>query len=136
MRISQEADYAIRVVVHLSQVNQYEIVAAKTIADQEAISLPFLLKLLRKLIQAGIVKSFRGIKGGYSLAKAPEAISLRDVIEAIDGPICLNACLADADNCNKRYTPHCKAHQTLRKVNHMLVKELERIDFRSILQQN
>ncbi|BBB90173.1 MAG TPA: Rrf2 family transcriptional regulator [Methylomusa anaerophila] len=136
MRISQEADYAIRVVLYLSQLEYGEIVGAKTIADNEAISLRFLLKLLPKLIKSGIIQSFRGIKGGYALAKPPEQINLKAVIEAIDGPICMNRCLYDPEYCNKHYTAHCKAHQVLSKVNEVLVAELERINFLSILKQD
>lgn len=133
MRISQEADYAIRVVTYLSQAKLTEVVGAKIIADHESITLPFLLKLLRKLTKAGIIQSFRGTKGGYALTKPPEKISLKEVIEAIDGPVCLNPCLADPQGCNRLFTPHCKAHQALRNVNRVLADELERINFRSIL---
>lgn len=136
MRISQEADYAIRVVLYLSELGYGEIAGAKSIADHEAISLRFLLKLLRKLIKSGIIRSLRGIKGGYVLAKPPEKINLKEVIEAIDGPICLNRCLDDPEFCNKHYTPHCKAHKVLNSVNQKLVAELERTDFLSILKQD
>ena len=132
MRISQEADYAIRVVTYLTQTKQ-DIVRAKVIAAHAAITLPFLLKLLRKLIKSGIVQSFRGANGGYALAKPPEQMSLKEVIEAIDGPICLNPCLADPAGCSRHYTPQCKAHQALSGVNRKLAAELERINFRSIL---
>ncbi len=136
MRISQETDYAIRVVLYLSQLGYGEIVGAKTIAEHEAISLRFLLKLLRKLIKTGIIHSHRGIKGGYSLAKPPEKINLKEVIEAIDGPIYINRCLYEPEYCNKQYTAHCKAHQALSNVNKLLAAELERLNFQSILKQD
>ncbi|WP_425059357.1 Putative HTH-type transcriptional regulator [Sporomusa carbonis] len=136
MRISQEADYAIRVVLYLSQLGYGEIVGAKTIADNEAISLRFLLKLLPKLIKSGIIQSFRGIKGGYALAKPPEKINLKEVIEAIDGPIYMNRCLYEPEYCNKHYTPYCKAHQVLNNINRVLVAELERANFLSIVKHD
>jgi Rrf2 family protein len=134
MRLSQEADYAIRVVLFLSQLNYGEVVGARTIADHEAISLRFLLKLLQKLIKAGILQSFRGIKGGYALAKLPEDINLKEVIEAIGGPIYLNRCLYDPEYCNLHRAEHCKAHRALYDVNRLLTGKLESINFKNILE--
>ncbi len=135
MKISQEADYAIRVVLYLSQLGYGQIAAAKTIAEQEAISLRFLLKLLRKLIKADLIQSYRGINGGYALAKPPEKINLKEVIEAIDGPLGLNRCLFEPEFCNKHYAARCKAHKVLYNVNQKLVAELEGVNFLSILKQ-
>ena len=136
MRISQETDYAIRIVLYLSEKESGHIAGAKTIAAQESVSLRFLLKILRKLIQAGIVQSYRGMNGGYSLAKLPQNINLKEVIEAIDGPICINRCLYDAEYCNKHYASQCKAHKVLASVNRRLAAEFDNISFRSIVEQD
>lgn len=50
-------------------------------------SLRFTLKTMRKLVAAGIVRSFKGAKGGYQLARGPESVTLRQVIEAVEGPL-------------------------------------------------
>lgn len=135
MRISQEADYAIRIVLYLSEQVPGHIAGAKTIAEQESVSLRFLLKILRKLVQAGLVQSFRGTNGGYSLARLPEETNLKEVIEAIDGPICINRCLYDAEYCNRRYASHCRVHRVLASVNRKLTEELESITLRNIAEQ-
>lgn len=133
MRISQEADYAIRVILYLSKVSYGTVIGAKIISEQEAISLRFLLKILGKLTKRGIVQSFRGVNGGYALAKLPEDISLREVIEAVDGPVYMNRCLYDPKHCTRRMGSNCEVHQVLRQINHVLLSQLEQMNFLKIL---
>lgn len=132
MRITQEADYALRVVLYLSRLGYNARVTAKIIAEKESIPLRFLLKLLRKLKKAGIVKSYMGANGGYALNKEPEEITLKNVIEAIDGPIHLNRCLYDPEKCNLYRTSKCPVHHALYKVQSNLIKQLESINFKNI----
>lgn len=136
MRISQEADYAIRVVLYLSKAGYGTVVGAKKISEQEVISLRFLLKLLGKLAKCGIVQSFRGVNGGYALAKLPEDISLREVIEAVDGPIYMNRCLYDPALCTKRMGSSCEVHQVLGQINQALVRQLEQMNFGKIINKH
>lgn len=128
MKITQEADYALRVVLTLSHMESDRL-EAKVIAEQEAIPLRFLLKLLRKLNKANITKSYRGSNGGYALAKEPKDINLRQVIEAIDGPIYVNRCLLDPDACSAKKSNHCVIHHTLNSIRDHLVEDLERVNF-------
>ncbi len=135
MKITQEADYALRVILHLSKLGYGEKVEARIISEEEELPLRFLLKLLRKLKKAGIVVSFRGVKGGYALNKQPKDINLKDVIEAIDGPICINRCIYDPKYCNAGKNGNCQIHKTLCKIQKKLVNELEAVDFQDILEQ-
>lgn len=132
MRITQEADYSLRVVLHLSKIGYDERVDAATIAAEEHLPLRFLLKLLRKLMASGIVKSYRGVKGGYSLNKLPKDITLKDVVEAIDGPICVNRCIADPAYCNANRVGKCQIHNALAAVQMSLVKNLEKVNFEDL----
>ncbi|MCT8977234.1 Rrf2 family transcriptional regulator [Clostridium sp. CX1] len=135
MKITQEADYAFRVVFYLSKLGYGEKIEAKVISEEENIPLRFLLKLLRKLTQANIIKSYRGVNGGYSLNQMPEDISLKDVIEAIDGPIYINRCLYNPEECNLNRTSRCQIHNALAKVQNKLVNELDGITFKDILEK-
>ncbi|ENK1243327.1 Rrf2 family transcriptional regulator [Clostridium sporogenes] len=135
MKITQEADYALRVILHLSKLGYGEKVEARIISEEEELPLRFLLKLLRKLKKAGIVVSFRGVKGGYALNKQPKDINLKDVIEAIDGPICINRCIYDPKYCNAGKNGNCQIHKALCKIQKKLVNELEAVDFQDILEQ-
>lgn len=134
MRITQEADYGFRVILYLSKLGYGEKIEAKSIAQDENIPLRFLLKLLRKLTQSGIIKSYRGVNGGYALNQLPENVTLRDVIESIDGPIYINRCLYDPTHCNINRGTHCGVHKALSKVQSNLINELESINFKDIIE--
>jgi Rrf2 family protein len=136
MRITQEGDYALRVVLYLCRLDAGTKIEAKIIADHERIPLRFLLKLLRKLSIAGIVQSYRGVGGGYALNKEPRQITLKDVIEAIEGPIYVNRCFYDSAFCSLNRTNTCDVHWALAKVQDRLLADLDGINFEMILQRN
>lgn len=136
MRITQEADYGFRVILYLSKLGYGEKIEAKAISKDENIPLRFLLKLLRKLTQADIIKSYRGVNGGYALNQMPENITLKDVISAIDGPIYINRCLYDPNHCNLKRSHSCGVHNALATVQIKLIRELESINFKDILDGN
>ena len=133
MRITQEADYALRVVLFLANLGYGEKVDAKTISDMEVIPLRFLLKLLRKLTKSGILTSYRGVNGGYALNREPKDVTLKDVIEAIEGPIYVNRCLEDKEFCTAKKDGQCAIHNALSKVQLSINKELEEINFERLI---
>lgn len=98
MHITLEADYAVRIVTCIA--NSDKRLDAKTISAQTNVTLRFALKILRKLVSNGIIKSFKGNSGGYELAKNPHEITLRDVIETVEGTYCFSRCL----NGDEQYT--------------------------------
>ncbi|MFT8313674.1 MAG: Rrf2 family transcriptional regulator [Clostridium sp.] len=132
MNITQESDYAIRAVLILAKNSEKYILDAKTICEFGNIPLRFLLKLLRKLIKSGIIKSYRGVNGGYSLAKAPIDINLRDIIESIEGPITINRCLYDKDTCSAGKGDNCAIHAALYNVQSKMISELEKVNFEDL----
>jgi Rrf2 family protein len=87
MRISAKADYAVRAVVELAAATDERPVKAERIATAQEIPLNFLENILGELRHAGLVRSHRGAEGGFRLAKAPEQISIADVIRAVEGPL-------------------------------------------------
>ncbi len=107
MEITRETDYAIRCVLHLSE-SSHEITMVDEIARARAIPKSFLAKILQKLTKAKIVKSFRGVNGGFQLAKRPEEINLLDVIEAIEGTVAMNRCAIDKRMCS--FSNSCSVH--------------------------
>lgn len=133
MKITQEADYGLRVVLYLCKLGYGEKVGAKEISEKEGIPLRFLLKLLGKLIQVDILKSYRGVKGGYVINKLPEQITLKDVIEAIDGPVCVNRCVIEPNFCNLNKSGVCIVHRAMTKVQKSLNAELESINFKQLV---
>ena len=98
MRITLESDYALRIVSALAKKN--EIIDAKTLSDEVSVTLRFTLKILHKLVAGDFVKSYKGVNGGYRLNVSPENITLKDIIELIDGPIAISRCLDSSEGCS------------------------------------
>jgi Rrf2 family protein len=99
MQITRQADYAVRAIVYLAELGPDQRAATSQIAQEKQIPPSFLAKIVSQLSVAGLLQTSRGARGGVSLAKSPEQISLLEVVEAIDGPILLNECVADAGSC-------------------------------------
>lgn len=97
MFLNSETDYAIRIVSYLAECENRA--DALTIAEQTGVTQRYALKILHKLTKAGIVKSYKGAKGGYLLSRAPELITLYDVYEVICGPITVSKCESSSDAC-------------------------------------
>lgn len=95
MQITRQADYAVRAVHYLSKLGSDQRAATSQIATEQHIPPSFLAKIVSQLSVAGLLQTSRGARGGVSLARSPEQISLLEVVEAIDGPILLNECVAD-----------------------------------------
>jgi Rrf2 family protein len=93
MQITRQADYAVRAVLYLAQLGPEQRAATSQIAQEEQIPPSFLAKIVSQLSVAGLLQTSRGARGGVSLARSPEQISLLEVVEAIDGPIMLNECV-------------------------------------------
>lgn len=123
MQITRETDYAMRCVLYLSG-KPDKVVMVDEISREMATPKSFLAKILQKLVKAGVVRSFRGVKGGFQLNRAPKAINLLDVIEAIEGVVALNACAVDRSVCG--FSGTCGVHTvwvTLRgEVNELMKK--------------
>jgi Rrf2 family protein len=133
MKLNQATDYAFRIVLYLSRRKPDEIIEARQIAENENIPIRFLLKTIRLLTHVDIVKSYRGLKGGYKLAKHPKDITLRDVVEAVEGPVKINKCLIDGKGCNKNATSWCPIHKALRDVQITTNNELSKYNFADLV---
>jgi Rrf2 family protein len=99
MQITRQADYAVRAVLYLAQLGEDKRAATSQIAQQQQIPPSFLAKIVSQLSVAGLLQTSRGARGGVSLARSPEEISLLEVVEAIDGPILLNECVGQNGAC-------------------------------------
>lgn len=111
MHLSQRSDYAFRALVELSQAHiKGEWLTAKDIASKEGIPIKFLEQIMLTLRHAGLVKSRMGVKGGYTLAKAPNEITFGTVIRIFEGPIAPIGCVnpAEVSLCSELW--HCKFH--------------------------
>ena len=129
MRITQECDYAFRIMLYLSSLGQEKRMDAVTIAQSQCIPQRFAIKILRKLTLAGLVNSYKGVKGGYSIARDPSLISMKDVSQVIDGPQEINRCLNSEFECSRISKASCPLHVQLNKINQTVNDALAHITF-------
>jgi Rrf2 family protein len=108
MQLTRAADYAVRVMIHMaglppgSRTSRSELANAATCPEQ------FLSKVLQDLTRAGLVVSHRGNTGGFELPDTRYGVSVLDVVEAVEGPIRLNVCMAAEHACERQ--EWCAAH--------------------------
>lgn len=136
MRITQEADYALRIVCFLAEKNR--MLDATTIAENAYITQRFALKILRKLVLGGLVRSYKGANGGYELVEKPEDVTLKDVIELIDGEIAISKCLMEDHVCSKQGEKKsaCTIHCIFDAINRDVTDKLGGITIASVIAKN
>ena len=124
MRITQEADYALRIVYSLAKSG--EIMDAKTISDETDVPQRFALKILRKLTLGKMVQSYKGAHGGYKFLQKPEATTMLGVIELIDGPMAISRCIGNNHECSMD-KGECIFHNIFSVINADVAKKLDKI---------
>ncbi len=128
MRITREADYALRITLVLAESDKW--LDAKTISEKMGVPYRFTLKILRKIVAAGYIRSHRGVNGGYELAVPAADISLKDIIEVIDGELAINRCLGDEPCPN---SPKCRVREKLAHVQAVMAAELDNVRFAELV---
>ena len=127
LRLTQAADYAARAVLHLSECDGENPCDCVTIAQAQSIPLSFLAKILQRLAAAGIILSFKGSAGGFTLARPPDSITLLEVIQAVDGPIAVNKCLLGKRSCDRQEA--CPFHPVWSELQTSLQDRLSQVTF-------
>lgn len=99
MKISTRTRYGIRAVLELAMSGGSRPLQLKVIARRQDISIKYLEQLMAILKSAGFVRSVRGSKGGYMLARSPSLMKLSDLFSALEGPVVTTECVENADYC-------------------------------------
>ena len=105
---------------------------ARTISEKTQIPQRFCLKILRTLVAADIACSYKGARGGYALRRPAEEITLREVIEAVEGPYMLSRCQGSAYTCTHE---GCHFHAIYQEISHMVREKLDSYTFAAICGQ-
>ncbi len=135
MRITSESDYALRIITAMSRRNG--VTDAKTLSEETHVTLRFTLKILNKLVSGGIVDSFKGAKGGYKLRLSPDDITLKMVIELIDGPIAIVRCLDSEECCSlNQDKTACEYHHIFDYISIDLAAKLGKISISDVINKN
>jgi len=134
MQITRQADYAVRAVLHLARAGNAERSATSAIAKEQKIPPSFLAKIISQLSIAGLLHTSRGARGGVTLAREPREITLLEVVEAIDGPIQLNECVANDGACT--FEDNCPIRSVWCNAQDELVGRLRTTNFSDLMLQN
>jgi Rrf2 family protein len=129
MKLSRTVEYAVQATLQLAQNEASTPIPCSTLAAEGKMPERFLLQILRNLVTHGILRSTRGVDGGYSLVKSPDNISLLEVIEAIEGPYDTESSAAEAAEVNIQD----KLKDALTQVTSTTRKQLEAIKLAQLL---
>jgi FeS assembly SUF system regulator len=108
MRLSHLADYAVVLMTAAARRPAGERLSATELAEETGVPLPTAQKLMGQLAGCGLLQSHRGAGGGFVLAKSAEAISLADIVEAVEGPIAMTVCSGQDGPSDCALDAHCR----------------------------
>jgi Rrf2 family iron-sulfur cluster assembly transcriptional regulator len=116
-------EYAIRAMTLLATQDPGHLTGAREISEAEKIPVPFLWKILRVLTRRKLVRSFKGIRGGYELARPAESISLNDIFLATDGKDFRDVCVLGLPECDNQYP--CPLHEQWEQIRGNMTEMLD-----------
>jgi Rrf2 family iron-sulfur cluster assembly transcriptional regulator len=122
MQLTRAADYAVRVMIHLATLPPENRTFLPDLARATAAPESFLSKVMQALGRKELISSRRGKRGGFAILPHGREATMREVIEAIDGPICLNACLNGGKDCERK--SWCPAHPVWARAQRAMVDVL------------
>ena len=130
LRVSRLTDYATVVMTSIAA-HPDDVLSAVQIADETRLELPTVSKLLKALGHADLVESFRGVNGGYRLARPADRINLAEIVEAMEGRIGMTECGTDGQ-CERE--SQCGVRGSWRQINHILDNALRGVSLADMLQ--
>ena len=133
MKLSTRARYGTKALLELALHWGEEPVLLKAIAQRQQIPLPYLEHLIAPLVQAGIVKSTRGTRGGVSLLKPPEEVILSEVIQLLEGSIVVVECVDNPEYCSR--SDLCVTHDIWDEVKEAINKVLECVTLHDLVER-
>jgi Rrf2 family transcriptional regulator, iron-sulfur cluster assembly transcription factor len=122
MQITRTEEYGLRGLLFLVKHAPERAVLVSEISKGQKIPEPFLAKIFQRLSKAGLLRSTRGAKGGFLLSKPAHQITMREVIEALEGPIALNRCLLKEGECEEERD--CPLHPVWKEVQRSMLEIL------------
>ncbi len=124
LKLSKLTDYATVILSHMAKETE-RMHSALEIADATGIAQPTVSKIMKILLKAGVLRSVRGAKGGYGLAREPEKITVATVISALEGPIALTECSHSHRSCDQASGCHIQGNWNL--INQRIFHALESV---------
>jgi Rrf2 family protein len=136
MRISTKSQYGLRAMAYLASVfKKDEVHPLREIAEKEGISFSYLEKILLKLEKAGLVKTKRGARGGYSLGKSPKKIKVGEIIRALEENTSLVKCVVSGGRSSCPRESKCLAKSFWKKIQRSIDSTLDSITLADLIKK-
>ncbi|MCA9916664.1 MAG: Rrf2 family transcriptional regulator [Anaerolineales bacterium] len=132
-QISRRVDYAVRIMIELGMQPEGAFLSARRVSTRTAVPKAFLHKITADLVRAGLIQTQTGPTGGLALQQPCGDINLLDVVEAIEGPVCLNICLIRPQECNR--DRFCPGHEVWGRLQMMVIAELRNAVLADLVQK-
>lgn len=132
MQISRRVDYGLRAIIYLADQPAGKCSSIAEISKHQGVPKKFLEKIIQDLARGGLITAKKGATGGYMLARPADAISFCDVIETIEGPISVNACMEHGQGCDQ--IPRCTMIGVWTEVQRSVVEVLSRTTIAALRQ--
>jgi len=123
IRMSKETDYAIVLLAYFAEDHKGLKRSAREVAMETRLPLPMVRKILKVLAREELLVSHRGAKGGYTLVRRGERISIGEIIKAMEGPLAITECIEAPGEC--RHEPVCGLRTNWQKINEIVFKALD-----------
>ncbi|ABK98791.1 RrF2 family transcriptional regulator [Pelobacter propionicus] len=130
MELTRKGEYAIRGIVYLASRPGDQVCLLSEIAAAVDVPQTFLAKIFQQFSKIGLVRSYRGTGGGFMLGRAPEKITLLEVVEAVEGPVVPNRCVIGAGECDRSVA--CRVHPVWIEVQHEVRAILARVTLKEL----
>lgn len=134
MKISTKARYGLRALIEIAANSSQVPLGISSIAERQEIPPKYLEQIIPTLKQGGLVKSTRGARGGYTLARKPETIRLNRVVELLDGPIVPVECIANPDSCKRVVS--CAAREVWVRVGRAVMDSLDSMTLQDLVDRH
>jgi Rrf2 family protein len=123
MQFTKAEDYGLHGIIYLAGQPYGKVTPLSEISEQQQVPEKFLAKIFQNLSKSGLVKSHRGVKGGFSLSKAADKMTVIEVLESIQGPYFIAKCLADEKTCKK--SNNCSVRMLLKITQERILEVFE-----------
>jgi FeS assembly SUF system regulator len=125
LRISKLTDYGIVLLARFAAAPRDAQLSAREMAETTTLPLPVVSKMLKELANAGLLESLRGAKGGYRLVRTPDAVTVAEIVHALEGPIALMECTAGPGHCEQQ--ERCTVQEPWHRINRAVHDALSRV---------
>ncbi|MFZ4396311.1 MAG: RrF2 family transcriptional regulator [Kiritimatiellia bacterium] len=133
MHVSTKGRYGLRILLDVAMHEKKGPVALRDISQRQSISQKYLWQVINPLKVAGLLRATRGAHGGYVLAKSPKRISIRDIVDILEGPVSIVGCVQSPGTCDR--SEACTARGAWAEIENRLKETMDSISLQYLLEQ-